>query len=105
MSLDFREEELFDAISFPVARGVLGARPARVLLFEHSVLVCARNFHELLRIEPGRRPGGEMGLLYSLRSPVALARRLRVLAALGKEPSRDTKGVPGGSLGTNPALA
>lgn len=76
---------IFLDVTLATVKRILAGAPVRVVPFGEELLICARNFQELILVEPSIRKDGSLGLGYALRDPVALADRLDLLRKPVKE--------------------
>jgi hypothetical protein len=76
---------LFDDISLPTVKRVIAKTPVRVLCLPGEILIFARNYQELIRVEPRFRKGGGLEMGYSLRDPQVAAYWLDLLRKPVKE--------------------
>jgi hypothetical protein len=70
---------LFLEVKLATVKRILAGRPVRVVPLGEELLLCARNYQELILVEPRIRKDGSLGLGYALRDPIALADRLDLL--------------------------
>ena len=78
---------LFLEVTPATVRRILANQDVRVVPHGEELLICARNFEELILVEPSIRKDGSVGLGYALRDPAALADRLD----LPKKPVKEQK--------------
>ena len=81
---------IFEGVPERVARSLIGGRSVRVALVGGALYIFARNFEEMILVEPRISPGGDLSLAYAVRDRTALA---DVLGHLGgpkrKEPTHE----------------
>ncbi len=76
---------IFEEIQLRTVKRVIGGKPVRLVPLEKELLICARNFEEMILVEPRIRRGGGLELGYSLRDPALLAEWLDLLRKSPKE--------------------
>jgi hypothetical protein len=76
---------IFLDVTLATVKRILAGKPVRVVSLGDELLICARNFEELILVEPTIRKDGSLGLGYALRDPQALAERLDLLRKPMKE--------------------
>jgi hypothetical protein len=76
---------IFLDVTLATVKRILAGAPVRVIPLGEELLICARNFEELILVEPRVRKDGSLGLGYALRDPQALADRLDLLRKPVKE--------------------
>jgi hypothetical protein len=76
---------IFLEVTLATVKRILAGAPVRVVPLGEELLICARNFQELILVEPRVRKDGSLGLGYALRDPEALADRLDLLRKPVKE--------------------
>jgi len=76
---------IFQEVTMATVKRILAGKPARIVALGGQLLICARNFEELILVEPTIRKDGSVGLGYALRDPEALAQRLELLRNPVKE--------------------
>ncbi len=76
---------IFLEVTLATVKRILAGRPARIIPLRGELLICARDFEELILVEPTIRKDGSLGLGYALRDPQALADRLDLLRKPVKE--------------------
>jgi hypothetical protein len=64
---------IFEGVPERVARSLIGGRSVRVALDGGALYIFARNFEEMILVEPRISPGGEPRLAYAVRDRTALA--------------------------------
>lgn len=74
-----------DRIPLAAVKRVLRGEPVRVVLSETNLLLCTRDFGEMILVEPHPRPGGGAMLFFSLRDPAVAAVRHGQLLQPGKK--------------------
>ena len=76
---------IFLGVTLATVKRILAGKSARVVPLGGELLICARNFEELILVEPAIRKDGSLALGYALRDPQALADRLDLLRKPVKE--------------------
>jgi len=76
---------IFLDVTLATVKRILAGKPARIIPLGGELLICARNFEELILVEPSFLKDGSLGLGYALRDPEALAERLDLLRKPMKE--------------------
>lgn len=77
---------IFEDIQLQTVKRVIGGKPVRVVPLEKELIICARNFEEMILVEPRILRGGGLELGYSLRDPALLAEWLDLFWKGAKEP-------------------
>jgi hypothetical protein len=80
---------IFEDIQLETVKRVIGGKPVRVIPLERELIICARNFEEMILVEPHFRKGGGLEMGYSLRDPALLAEWLDLLKTSRKEEKHD----------------
>jgi hypothetical protein len=78
---------IFEDVSLSNIKRIIASQPVRVVPMEGEVFILARNFEQMILVEPRIRPGGELYVTYGLRDDAALADYLGRLGCGGKEPT------------------
>jgi len=65
--------KIFEGVPERVVRRLVDGQSVRVTLIEGALYIFARNFEEMILVEPRIRPGGELRLAYAVRDRAALA--------------------------------
>ena len=78
---------LFEGVPLSRIKRIIAGQPVRLVLMEGKLFILARNFEEMILVEPRIRPGGDLYLTYGLRDDVALADHLGRPGCRGKEPT------------------
>ena len=65
--------KIFEDVPERLVRRLMGGQSVRVALVEGALYIFARNFEEMILVEPRIRPGGELRLAYAVRDRAALA--------------------------------
>lgn len=73
MPLSISIREIFEDVPERVAKRLIGGQSVRVALVENAIYIIARNYEEMIRVEPRTGPGGEVRLAYAVRDRTALA--------------------------------
>jgi hypothetical protein len=89
MALLPESRSIFLNVTLATVKRILASSPVRVVPLGEELLICARNFEELILVEPRVRKDGSIGLGYALRDPQALADRLDLLRKPVKEKKKD----------------
>ena len=89
MALLPEARSLFLGVTPATVKRILAGAPVRVVSLGDELLLSARNFQELILVEPRIRKDGSLGLGYALRDPDALADRLDLLRLPVKEQKKD----------------
>lgn len=76
---------VFLDVTLATVKRILDGKPARVVPLGGELFLCARDFREMVLVEPIIREDGSLGLGYALRDPEALAARLLLPRKLVKE--------------------
>ena len=76
---------LFLEVTQATVKRILANKDVRVVPHREELLICARNFRELILVTPIIRKDGSLGLGYALRDPQALAKMLALLRKSMKE--------------------
>ena len=87
MALSPDIQSLFEDVSLSVIKRIIAGQPVRVVPMEGEVFILARNFEQMVLVEPRIRPGGELYVTYGLRDDAALADYLGRLGCSRKEPT------------------
>ena len=90
---------IFEDIDLRTVKRVIAGKPVRVVLLGNELFICARNYEELILVEPRIRKGGRLELAYALRDPALLAERLDVLKKPRKEAKTDYRSAQPRRLG------
>ncbi len=76
---------IFLDVTLATVKRILAGKPVRVVSLGDELLICARNFEELILVEPTIRKDRSLGLGYALRDPQALVEKLDLLRKPVKE--------------------
>ena len=87
MALSPDIHSLFEDVTLSRIKKIIAGQPVRLVPMEGELFILARNFEQMILVEPRIRPGGELYITYGLRDDVALADYLGRLGCSRKEPT------------------
>lgn len=105
MALSPDIHSLFEDVSLSVIKRIIAGQPVRVVPMGGEVFILARNFEQMILVEPRIRPGGELYITYGLRDDAALADYLDRLGMSRKEPTHEFRRGKPRRLGRTGTLA
>jgi len=98
-------QSLFEDVSLSKVKRIIAGSSVRVVPMESGIFILARNFEEMILVEPRIRPGGDMYVTYGLRDDAALADYLDRLGMSRKEPTHEFRRGKPRRLGRTGTLA
>ncbi len=87
MALSPDIHSLFEDVPLSVIKRITAHEAVRVIPMEGELFILAKNFEQMILVEPRIRPGGELYVTYGLRDDAALADYLGRLGCQEKEPT------------------
>jgi hypothetical protein len=92
MPLSAGIRKAFDNVPLSRVRRILAGGAVCAVPAEDALYLFARNFEEMILVEPRFRPGGKVALTYALRDDAALADVLgRLAMPTGKSPKQGNR--------------